>query len=279
MKINLHLHSQCSDGSLSVKALAEKMKQCKYDMIALTDHDTIDGTNDMLERCQSLGISFIPGIEMTSYVPQELKIYDDTYKVHILGLNIDSSQMQIYLNTHTANRYDYFFDVLLRYGIDVESIGEKRKIGNRVFCAELLVKRGCFSSIDDALSRFHTSEYLPSVDEVIKEIHDSGGLAIWAHPFLLPRNGGYKIDAETVEVITEYFVKLGLDGLEGYYLQFPDEEQSFISSLCKKWNLYCSTGTDYHADYEWEEELLEITGKIDPMLFDFLRKNKEKNNP
>ena len=273
MKINLHMHSQCSDGSLDVKALAQKMKQCNYNMIALTDHDTVDGIKDMLERCRSLGILFIPGIEITSFVPQKLNIYDDTYKVHILGLNINNSQMQKYLNVHNENRDKYHLDVLLRYGIDIASVVEKKKIGNRVFCAELLVNHGFFSSVEDALCQFHTSEYLPGVDEVIKEIHNCGGLAIWAHPFVLPRNGGYKIDSETVEVIAEYFVKLGLDGMEGYYLQFSDEEQLFVASLCEKWNLYCSTGTDYHADYEWEENLLEINGRIDEKLFDKLSIN------
>ena len=43
MKINLHLHSQCSDGSLAIKTLAKIMKQIRYSMISLTDHDTVDG--------------------------------------------------------------------------------------------------------------------------------------------------------------------------------------------------------------------------------------------
>lgn len=276
MKINLHLHSQCSDGSLAVKALANKMKQCRYSMISLTDHDTVDGIQDMTESCRRLEISFVPGIEMTSFVPRELNIYDDTYKVHILGLNIDSSKMQMYLNTHNANRDEYHLNLLKHYGVDIAAIIEKKEIGNRVFCAELLVNHGYFSSIEEALAQFHTSEYLPSVDEVIKEIHDSGGLAIWAHPFLLPRNGGYKIDSKTVEVIAKLFVKFGLDGMEGYYLQFTEEEQSFIASLCKQWNLYCSTGTDYHADYEWEEELLGVNGKTDSKLIDYLKNINER---
>ncbi len=271
MKVNLHLHSQCSDGSLPVEMLAQRMKQCEYSMVSLTDHDTVDGNQEMLERCRSLEISFIPGIEMTTFVPQELNIYDDTYKVHILGLNIDSSKMQMYLCEHDAKRDKYHSDLLSRYGVESASVIKDKKIGNRVYCAELLVNHGCFSTIEDALSQFHISEYLPGVDEVIKEIHDSGGLAIWAHPFILPRNGGYKIDSDKVEVIAEYFVKLGLDGMEGYYLQFSEEEQSFISSLCEKWNLYCSTGTDYHADYEWEEELLGMNSKIDYHLLDFLK--------
>lgn len=147
MKINLHIHSQCSDGSLAVKALAKKMKQCRYSMISLTDHDTVDGIQDMTESCRRLDISFVPGIEMTSFVPRELNIYDDTYKVHILGLNIDSSKMQMYLNMHNANRDEYHLNLLKHYEADIVSVIEKRKLETEFFVLNYLLTMATFHQL------------------------------------------------------------------------------------------------------------------------------------
>lgn len=269
MKINLHLHSQCSDGSLTTEELAEKMKTSNYKVVALTDHDTVEGIPDMEKHCCARGIRLIPGIEMTSFVPQELRLYDDTYKVHIVGLNIDTKKMQAYLSEHNTKKIEYHSRILVQYGIDVTYI-RTSEISNRIFCAELLVKRNCFKSLEEALSIFHCSEYTPGVKQVIEEIHEAGGIAVWAHPFILPRNGDFKITPETVDILSSYFVDCGLDGMEGYYLQFSMEEQMFIEKLCQKYNLYCSTGTDYHADYEWEENLLKVKGKIDSKLLSVL---------
>lgn len=268
MKINLHLHSQCSDGSLTTRKLAEKMKACNYDVVALTDHDTVEGIQDMENNCRIQGVGFIPGIEMTSFVPKELKLFDDTYKVHIVGLNIDA-KMRLFLSEHNVRRIEYHSKILNHYGIDVKCI-KNAEINNRIFCAELLVKNGYFNSLEEALPIFHCSEYVPGIRQVIEEIHESGGIAVWAHPFILPRNGDFKIKPEIVDTLVTYFIDCGLDGMEGYYLQFSLEEQEFIEALCKKNNLYCSTGTDYHADYDWEENLLKIEGKVDSNLLNVL---------
>lgn len=269
MKINLHLHSQCSDGRLTTEELAEKMKTSNYKVVALTDHDTVEGIPDMVKNCRVRGVRLIPGIEVTSFVPQELRLYDDTYKVHIVGLNIDTEKMQVFLSEHNGKKIEYHSKILEQYGIDAACI-KTSEISNRIFCAELLVRKNYFNSLDEALSIFHCSEYIPEVEQVIEEIHEAGGIAVWAHPFILPRNGDFKITPETVDVLTSYFVDCGLDGMEGYYLQFSLEEQTFIEKLCQKNNLYCSTGTDYHADYDWEENLLKIKGKIDSKLLSAL---------
>lgn len=271
MKINFHMHSKYSDGRLSVPEVANIARQFNYNMVALTDHDTIDGVNEMMEECRKIGITAISGVEITSFVPQELGIYDDTYKIHILGLNFEIDKMRRVILDNNARRDNYHFNTLLNLGIESTTI-DNNMVSNRIYCAELLVKNGLFPTIDEALVAFHTSEYTPTIEKVIKDIHQAGGVAIWAHPYILPRNGGFRIDSNTVKRIAEFFVKLGIDGLEGYYLQFSDEEQSFIASFCKDNNLFCSTGTDFHGDYPWEEELLKINGETDSLFIETLSK-------
>ena len=268
------MHSKCSDGRLTVHEIANMARLFNYNMVALTDHDTVDGVEEMAEECRRVGITSIPGVEITSFIPQELGVYDDTYKIHVLGLNFEIEKMQQIILANNARRYHYHLSTLLDFGIDSAQI-ENSMVNNRIYCAGLLVKSGLYHSIDEALITFRTSEYTPSVQEVIKDIHQAGGLAIWAHPYLLPRNGGVKIDSNTVTKIAEFFVKLGIDGLEGYYLQFSDEEQAFIASICKNNNLFCSTGTDFHGDYPWEEDLLKINGRIDSLFIKALLKRND----
>ena len=86
MKIDLHVHSNCSDGSDTVKELAEKIKTAGIDIFALTDHDTIEGCLEMAEYVGD-GIRFIPSIELTSKA--------DDIKCHILGYNCDPKNEQL----------------------------------------------------------------------------------------------------------------------------------------------------------------------------------------
>ena len=57
-----------------------------------------------------------------------------------------------------------------------------------------------------------------------------------------------------------------INGMEGFYLQFSQENQDFLKSICEKNKAFCSAGTDFHADYDFEYDLLDIIGRIDNNL-------------
>lgn len=267
-KINLHIHSSCSDGSLGLKELFKVLKEHNYDLVALTDHDCIDGNKEAKQICKSLRMNFIPGIEITSYLCKELNLYDDTFKVHIVGLNVNSKIINSMLKKVERNKRQYHLSILKQYS-NCENFDFKL-LDNRVACAEYLVSQGCFNDVKDAMQLFKVSNYSLSIKQSIELIHKAGGVAIWAHPFILPKNGDFKIKSNEVEKIYEYMRRFDVDGLEAYYLEFSSEEQEFLYKLSQIYGGVCSTGTDFHADYPDEYDLLKINGKTDNDLLSLL---------
>ena len=265
MKINLHTHSNNSDGSLSVEDLIRVLQEYRYDLIALTDHDTVSG-NELAKEISD--ISFIEGIEITSYIPSELGLYDSSYGLHMVGLNIETNQMSEEMKQVKEKKQVEFLNVLIRNGYTEEEIEKLINSGvidlnNRISLADFMVNDGKFSSMEEAVGNFSLSLYAPSITESIEMIHKCGGFAIWAHPYIICKNGDYSITFNEVEKIFEYMVDNGIDGLESYYLQFTDEQQHKLEQLAKKYNKFSSTGTDFHADFNWEYELLKKNTPID----------------
>ena len=118
----------------------------------------------------------------------------------------------------------------------------------------------------DILKEYH-------YDLVALTDHDTAvgnGIAIWAHPYIICKNGDYSINSSEVEQIFKYMVNNEIDGLESYYLQFIDEQQKFLELLAKKYSKMSSTGTDFHADFAWEYKLLEQTTPIDEKMIQYL---------
>jgi len=266
MKINFHIHFSQSDGVFAPEDVIKIMYKNEFSAVALTDHDTVAGVSAAEKICKENNIKFISGVEITTYVPNSLDVLDDSYKLHILGLGIDRIRIEKFLNKHESIKIQYHTNILMNLGFEETEIKEKCQLDNRVSCASFIVKKRKMETIDKALSLFRTSPYAPSIKETIQEIHQSDGIAIWAHPFLLPRNGGFHIDKHQFLTIYKYMKPLGLDGLEGYYLQFSEADQDFIESICKVDDLFCSTGTDFHGDYPWEYGLLSQEGRIDANL-------------
>lgn len=263
-KINLHMHSSHSDGSLPVGELVRIMKENDYDIIALTDHDTITGNVEAEKCCEDLGIHFIPGVELTTYLANEIGLLDASYKVHIVGLGIGCSSIHSIIQQTEIRKIDFHTQLLKQWLSDEEIRG--CNLQNRVACAEQLVQKRILDSVEAALPLFPVSSYCLSIPETIRVIHDAGGVAIWAHPFLLPHNGGYRITQDAVKKILMYMKKYQLDGMEAYYASFVSDDQAFLANLCSENDLLCSTGTDFHGDSPLEFQLLERKEAVDAQL-------------
>lgn len=141
---------------------------------------------------------------------------------------------------------------------------------------QYLVSQGCFNDVKDAMQLFKVSNYSLSIKQSIELIHKAGGVAIWAHPFILPKNGDFKIKPNEVEKIYEYMRRFNVDGLEAYYLEFSKKEQDFLYKISQIYGGVCSTGTDFHADYPEEYDLLKISGKIDKNLLKLLKQYSDE---
>ncbi len=255
MKINLHMHSTASDGSLTPSNVAKIMKQNDYKLVALTDHDSVDGYKEFVSVCEEQNINCISGVELTTYIANDIGILDHSYNVHILGLNVNPSVINISLQKIREQKQKSHFSILHKYFPRQDIFN--CNINNRISCAELLVSEGKFENVQQALTLFMLSDYAPSIKDTIDIIHSAGGVAIWAHPFILPRNGGFHITRDQVELILNYMVLCKIDGIETYYATFSNEQIKFLEEKAAIYGLLSSTGTDFHGDTDEEFHLLK----------------------
>ena len=247
-KFDLHIHSNCSDGSDTVDELAEKIKKAEIEIFALTDHDTVEGCKLMSEKFET---GFIKGIELTCLL--------EDIKCHILGYGIDIENPKlkeliekgkILRRKKLETRIHYLKDTW-----DFEFTKEEldwlysRKSVVKTHLANILVKRGLaennIAAMEKYLNRCKTGNTRFDGKEAIKTIQQAGGIAVWAHP--LGGEGEKHLDFDAFIPKLEKMLKYNIQGLECYYSRYNKEEIKFLTDCAKKYNLYTTGGSDYHG--------------------------------
>ena len=246
--IDLHTHSTCSDGSFTPKELIKHADEIGLYAIALTDHDNIDGLYEAMEEAKKSDVKFIPGIELSCDFQSEL---------HIVGLNIDINNKylnekcdkfkkdRITRNEHTIKRLnDVGLDITLE---EAFKYCPGTALG-RAHIAKVLVDKGYADSVKDAFKKYlgkgkpgYSNELRISSYEAIDIIKKAGGVSILAHCHYLGLS-----DDEFVAFVKD-LKDHGLDGLEGYYTEYTEEQSSFYIETAKKLGLKISGGTDFHG--------------------------------
>ncbi len=242
--IDLHIHTNASDGLLTPFEVVDIAVEKELRAIAITDHDTTDGLVKVLDYALDKGLTLIPGVELSC-------IYMDS-DVHILGYFInyeDESFVKIIkkFRTERYKRGEAIVAKLNELGINlsmetVRDIAGKASVG-RPHVAEALLKEEYVRTFDEAFARFlgyHASAYVPKshfdVDHAIDLLHRVGGLAVLAHP------GTLKHD----EYIPD-FVEMGLDGVEAHHQKHNRNAVAHYKNIAKKYDLFYSGGSDCHG--------------------------------
>lgn len=247
-KFDLHIHSNCSDGSDTVDELAEKIKKAEIEIFALTDHDTVEGCKLMSEKFET---GFIKGIELTCLL--------EDIKCHILGYGIDIENPKlkeliekgkILRRKKLETRIHYLKDTW-----DFEFTKEEldwlysRKSVVKTHLANILVKRGLaennIAAMEKYLNGCKTGNTRFDGKEAIETIQQAGGIAVWAHP--LGGEGEKHLDFNAFIPKLEKMLKYNIQGLECYYSRYNKEEIKFLTDCAEKYNLYTTGGSDYHG--------------------------------
>ncbi len=248
--IDLHTHSTASDGSDSPAELIRLAEEKGLGAVALCDHDTVSGNAEFLAAAESSPVEAVPGIEFST-----LLFHKD---VHILGLYIDHTcealrQPLEHLRQKRLERNKQMIYRLRTAGFmiseeDVAAFAGGESIG-RPHIARALVEKGYFETIQAAFAKClkrGTPFYIPKdflqPDEVIRLIHEAGGLAFWAHP-LHERRGARAY----IRKLLKQMIGWGLDGVEGYYSLFTEEHQALTQSVAAELGILVSGGSDYHG--------------------------------
>ncbi len=251
--VDLHMHSNFSDGSDSPTQLVEKAKTLGLTAIALTDHDTIDGIPEFMAAGEQLGMITVPGVEISV----DTKLPNNGH-MHMLGLFIDPQSKRLkdtldYLRTQRNLRAEKIIRKLNELGVAItlEELLEEAGEGSigRPHVAKILVRKGVVSSIQEAFDIYLAKgkpAYMDKVklgeEDAINMIHEAGGLAILAHAHLM--------NYDTFEEARERIMQLkaiGLDGFEIYYSTMPEEYTRGLIELAKAEGFVVSGGSDYHG--------------------------------
>jgi Cof subfamily protein (haloacid dehalogenase superfamily) len=262
--VDLHVHSNRSDGTYSPSELVDYAIEKGLSAIALTDHDTVDGIEEILEYSKDKNIEVIPGIEYsTEYCERD---------VHIVGLFIDYKAPAFleYLKRFKQSRTERNHKLcnnLRNAGIDIsyEALTSAFPdcVITRAHYAAYLLDKGYVKSRSEAFDRY-LGDYTPyfvhrekvTPKEVIEVTLKSGGIPILAHPTL------YKLGSEQLDILVKRLKGAGLMGIETKYATYTSNDERRIKELADKYNLLQSGGSDFHGNNKPGLELGIGYGKL-----------------
>lgn len=248
VKVDLHIHSRFSDGSLTINELLQLAVKQHISEIAITDHETIINLIDYKKLEKQYSINIIPGIE----IPTMMK------GLHILGYGIKNfDKIESFMNAFKLiNQFGAEKTIeLLRYdGIDI-SVDKVAKITTSTTItkrdiAQYMVQVGYATTTYEVYQKFigrGNKAYVPvhkiPLEEVLTTIKECGGISIIAHPNTLPKDTDWKM-------LISYMKRYGLVGMETQTVRHTIEERQFFSELAQKFNLCETAGTDFHNTKE-----------------------------
>ena len=253
--IDLHVHSNRSDGTYSPRQLLDYAIEKKLAAMALTDHDTVDGLDDILEYAKDLrqqGWSvpeIIPGIEFST----EYQGLD----IHILGLYIDhhaeefQQALQDFVDSRIG-RNKKMCKLLQDAGIHItyEKLLEEfpDSVITRSHYAAYMLKYGYTKSMKEAFERYigdHCPYFVPREKvtpvQAVQLILKAKGVPILAHPTL------YHMNNKRLEEQVSYLKEGGLKGIEAIYCTYSASEERDMRRLADKYDLLITGGSDFHG--------------------------------
>lgn len=263
MNIDLHTHSTASDGKLTPRALVEAAVTCGIGVLALTDHDAIDGLEEAEDAAKNAGIAFIRGVEFEIDWPGIGMMEKRDF--HLLGLGFKhpgESFISIIneLKSKREARNKLVVGRMRELGIDADMAEIREECGisyiGRPHFAAYLVARKIVKNPEEAFRKYLGNGkplYVPkggvSLERAISAIHESGGLAVIAHPISLYISWG------RLPFVLEYLKKFGLDGLEAYHPNTSLRASIRFCKLASDFDLLVSAGSDFHGSSRRDRKL------------------------
>ena len=273
-KIDLHVHTSASDGTLSGADVAKLAHSQGLSAIAITDHDTASGYYEAAAAGEELGLEVVPGIEISTKYGRA---------VHILGYYIDpkAPSLEHVLNwiindRDTRNRK--MAELMAADGIPVsyEMMHERYgEVIGRPHFASLLVEFGLANSIQDAFDRYvekgqkyYQPRTILPIERAVEIVIEAGGIPVLAHPFQ------YRMDDALLRELIEYCMGFGLRGMECRYSGYNEEMVAYLEALAEEYGLVKTGGSDFHGSNKPHISLGSGMGELN-VPYGFLEKLKE----
>ncbi|MBW6462617.1 MAG: PHP domain-containing protein [Firmicutes bacterium] len=241
-KVDLHMHSNASDGLLSPNELSLRAAEAGLAAFALTDHDTLDGLAKAAAAAKNYNIEFVPGVEISTEI--------EGREVHILGYYpLNKNDLNAALNDMKSERHvrmNKMLEALHKLGFKIKMEDILLESGSaapgRLHLARLLLKKKYVHSLDEAFSVYLGRDkpaYVPrnyvQVEDVLNLLKNSGAVPVLAHPGV---DGKYSL---------KKLVVLGLKGIEVFH---PDHSPNLVRiyrQAAENMGLVITGGSDYHG--------------------------------
>ncbi len=247
--IDLHVHSNHSDGTCTTKELVDLAIYKNLKAIALTDHDTTAGLEEIIAYAKDKNIEIIPGIELsTEYFGRD---------IHILGLYINpyNPKFQEHLITFQNARIERNRKMcvnLTAEGIDITYEGLCKRfegaVMTRAHYARYLYEKGYVKSMKEAFERYvgdHCKAFVPrekiSPAQAVSLVLEAGGIPVLAHPIL------YHLSDANLDKLVAELKEVGLMGIEAVYSTYAPSEERYVKRLAAKYDLLLTGGSDFHG--------------------------------
>ncbi len=247
--VDLHTHTTASDGTLTPTELVVAAAEAGITGLGITDHDTLDGLEEAAEAARQMNIEMIPGIELSIDYPHG--------RFHMLGYYINwkipgLERRLTRLKENRAIRNARMLEKLRACGVDLSMEEVLADSGGgqlgRPHMAKALERKGAVESVQQAFDLYlgeNGKAYVPkdkiTLEEGIRLIHESKGVAVLAHPSTL------KLNEEEIETALIQFKSLGLDGMECYYSQYSLQQIDGYLAKAFKVGLLVTGGSDFHG--------------------------------
>lgn len=265
--IDLHIHTNNSDGSDSIIDVLKKAQKHELSYMSITDHESVNGHYELrsINVKQYFSGKIIPGVELKNY-------YKDRV-IDILAYNIDIDKFNEYLEKNYKNKthrmletknLKHLYKQAKAYGLTLDPIEEIKwdsdsDWGSVIVYNEIKkhpeneakVPKDLWESFSNFKKDYvynrnnmfflDKKDDYPSPAETVKQVHLAGGVAFLAHVH------EYRWVKDKIQYITELVKNSNLDGIECYYSNFTEEQIKELLEYCKKNHLYTSGGTDYHG--------------------------------
>jgi 3',5'-nucleoside bisphosphate phosphatase len=252
---DLQSHSTCSDGALPPAGVVAAAAAAGVELLALSDHDTVDGVDEALEAAAAHGLGVVPAAELSA-------IDGEREDLHVLGYGLDhrSDELRGALERFRADRgarAHRMADALRDAGLELDFPDRGDRPVGRPHLAQAAFEHPAnsmrlreegivnFSQLLEAYlipgAPAYRRRTTPNVTEAIATIHAAGGVAVWAHPF-------WDVDAgEEVLALVDRFAAEGLDGVEAFYVTHTEPQTRLVADHCARRGLLTTGSADFHG--------------------------------
>jgi len=248
--IDLHVHTNASDGTLSPAATVRHARSRNLSALAITDHDTVEGVAEALAAGIDAGIEVVPGIEISAE--------HHLGTLHVLGYYIRHDDQRLrerisVLQQARNERNPRIIERLRGLGVAItlEQVAQEAETGQvgRPHFAKVMVRQGFVRSVREAFDRYlkkgacaYVDKYRFPADAAIACIRDAGGVAVLAHPAIIGPHS-----SAVLQTLVAELAGYGLQGIEVYYPEHSSAQQRLYRGLARRFDLIETGGSDFHG--------------------------------